>query len=129
MNAKEILEENINYCQILLRLLARFGTDEDYKIRYMSIVEGFESEEQIMPNRIRLRRYLRELMINQKRVLQAALDKDYIEQVKAYFDKKKAEDEQKAKEAEIKKKKEQEQEQEEEDEEYDEEDEDEIEDK
>jgi hypothetical protein len=66
MNAKEILEENINYCQILMRLLARFGTDEDYKIRYMSIVEGFETEEQIMPNRIRLRRYLRELMINQK---------------------------------------------------------------
>jgi hypothetical protein len=45
MNAKEILEENINYCQILMRLLARFGTDEDYKIRYMSIVEDFETEE------------------------------------------------------------------------------------
>ena len=97
MNAKEILEENINYCQILMRLLARFGTDEDYKIRYMSIVEGFETEEQIMPNRIRLRRYLRELMINQKRVLQAALDKDYVEKVKAYFDQKRAEDEAKAK--------------------------------
>ena len=128
MNAKEILEENINYCQILMRLLARFGTDEDYKIRYMSIVEGFETEEQIMPNRIRLRRYLRELMINQKRVLQAALDKDYVEKVKAYFDQKRAEDEAKAKaKAESEKKK---QEEEEEEEEYDEEEEeDEIEDK
>jgi len=93
MNAKEILEENINYCQILMRLLARFGTDEDYKIRYMQVVEGFETEEQIMHNRIRLRRYLRELMINQKRVLQAALDKDYIEKVKEYFETKKKEEE------------------------------------
>lgn len=118
MNAKEILEENINYCQILMRLLARFGTDEDYKIRYMSIVEGFETEEQIMPNRIRLRRYLRELMINQKRVLQAALDKDYVEKVKAYFDQKRIEEEAKAKTDAEKKKREEE---EEEDEEYDEE--------
>ena len=118
MNAKEILEENINYCQILMRLLARFGTDEDYKIRYMSIVEGFEREEQIMPNRIRLRRYLRELMINQKRVLQAALDKDYVEKVKAYFDQKRIEKEAKAKADAEKKKREEE---EEEDEEYDEE--------
>ena len=111
-----------------MRLLARFGTDEDYKIRYMSIVEGFETEEQIMPNRIRLRRYLRELMINQKRVLQAALDKDYVEQVKAYFDQKRAEEEEKAKaKAEAEKKK---QEEEEEEDEYDEEEEeDEIEDK
>jgi hypothetical protein len=96
MNAKEILEENINYCQILMRILARFGTDQDYKARYMQLVEGFESEEQIIRNRVRLRRYLRELMINQKRVLQAALDKDYIEKVKEYFESKKKEDELKA---------------------------------
>ena len=64
MNAKEILEENINYCQILMRLLARFGTDQDYKTRYMQIAEGFETEDQIIRNRVRLRRYLRELMIN-----------------------------------------------------------------
>jgi len=64
MNAKEILEENINFCNILMRILARFGTDVDYKSRYMEIVEGYEKEEQIIRNRIRLRRYLRELMIN-----------------------------------------------------------------
>ena len=93
MNAKEILTENINYCNILMRLLARFGTDDDYKTRYMSIVEGFETEEEIISNRIRLRRYLRELVINQKRVLSAALDKDYINQVKEYFENKKKEDE------------------------------------
>ena len=45
MNAKEILSENINYCNILMRLLARFGNDEDFKSRYMQIVEGFETEE------------------------------------------------------------------------------------
>ncbi len=97
MNAKEILEENINYCQILMRILARFGTDQDYKTRYMQLVEGFEREDQIIRNRVRLRRYLRELMINQKRVLQAALDKDYIDKVKEYFENKRKEDEEKAK--------------------------------
>ena len=97
MNAKDILTENINYCNILMRLLARFGVDEDYKTRYMQIAEGFETEEELMGNRIKLRRYLRELVINQGRVLQAALDKDYIEKVKQYFDQKKKEEEDKKK--------------------------------
>lgn len=92
MNAKDILTENINFCNILLRILARFGTDDDYKTRYMEIAEGYETEEEIMRNRIRIRRYLRELMINQNRVLQAALDKDYVNQVKEYFDQKKKDD-------------------------------------
>ena len=95
MNAKDILTENINFCNILLRILARFGTDDDYKTRYMEIVEGYETEEEIMRNRIRIRRYLRELMINQNRVLQAALDKDYVNQVKEYFDQKKKDDDEK----------------------------------
>jgi len=30
----------------------------------MSIVEDFEKEEEIMPNRIKLRKYLRELVLN-----------------------------------------------------------------
>ena len=93
MNAKEILTENINFCQILMRILARFSTDGNYKERYMERVEDFETEEEVMRNRIRFRRYLRELMINQKRVLSAALDKDYIIQVKEYFDQKKKEEE------------------------------------
>lgn len=106
-----------------MRLLARFGTDADYKMRYMQIVEGYETEEEIVSNRVRLRRYLRELMINQKRVLSAALDKDYIEQVKTYFEEKRREQEEK----ERRKKKEME-EAEEEDEEEDEDEEEEEED-
>jgi hypothetical protein len=35
----------------------------------MEIAEGFEKEEDVMRNRIRLRMYLRELVINQQRVL------------------------------------------------------------
>lgn len=62
----------------------------------MQLVEGFETEDQIIRNRVRLRRYLREIMINQKRVLQAALDKGYIEQVKEYFEQKRKEEEEKA---------------------------------
>ena len=38
-------------------------------------------------------------MINQKRVLSAALDKGYIEQVKEYFEQKRKEDEERAKRA------------------------------
>ena len=86
MNAKDILAENINYCNILMRLLARFGTDEDYKTRYMQRVEGFETEEEVMGNRIKLRRYLRELSINQSRVLDAAKDKNYVDKLKDYFE-------------------------------------------
>jgi hypothetical protein len=93
MNAKEILTTNINYCQILMRILARFGADPGFKSRYMQVVEGFESEGEIMMNRIKLRQYLRELMTNQKRVLDAALDQNYIEQVKTYFEEKRKEEE------------------------------------
>lgn len=88
MNAKEILTDNINFCNILMRLLARFGPDADYKQRYMQLAEGFETEEELMPNRIRLRRYLRELVVNQQRVLSAALDEEYVDQVRAYFEQK-----------------------------------------
>ena len=104
MNAKDILTENINYCNILMRILARFGTagqvllePKDYKNIYMQFVEGgYEKEEELMRNRIRIRRYLRELIINQKRVLSAALDKEYVDKVKEYFDNKKKEEAEKA---------------------------------
>jgi hypothetical protein len=74
MNAKEILTENINYCHILMRLLARFGNSgtlepHEFKAKYMELVEGFETETDVMRNRIRIRMYLRELVVNQKRVL------------------------------------------------------------
>jgi hypothetical protein len=36
----------------------------------MQRVELFESEDQILMNRIRLRKYLRELLLNQKRVME-----------------------------------------------------------
>jgi hypothetical protein len=34
----------------------------------MERVEGFETESEVMHNRLRLRKYLRELMMNQQRV-------------------------------------------------------------
>ena len=40
----------------------------------MRIVEDFETEEEIMINRLKLRKYLRELVVNQKRVLEVALN-------------------------------------------------------
>ncbi len=98
MNAKEILNANITLCNVLMRILARFKDAKDFKKRYMNIVEDFEKEQDIMPNRIKLRKYLRELVINQKRVLQAALDQDYLSKVKQYFFEKKQEEAEKWKE-------------------------------
>lgn len=41
----------------------------------MQRVELFESEDQILMNRIRLRKYLRELLLNQKRVMETMAQK------------------------------------------------------
>lgn len=67
MNAKEILSANITLCNILMRLLARYDptkSPSEYRIQYMQIVPDFESEEEVMTNRIKLRKYLRELVLN-----------------------------------------------------------------
>ena len=63
-NAKEILHANIRYCEILMRILARFVDGKEFKKAYMQRVDDFESEEEIMMNRIILRKYLRELVVN-----------------------------------------------------------------
>lgn len=54
-----------------MRVLIRFkgGTAQEVKMAYMQRVEDFEKESEVMPNRLRLRRYLRELLLNQTRVL------------------------------------------------------------
>ncbi len=44
----------------------------------MRIVEDFETDDEIMINRLKLRKYLRELVVNQKRVLDVALNQDYV---------------------------------------------------
>ena len=57
-----------------MRILARFADGKEFKKAYMGIVEDFETKEEIMSNRIKVRKYLRELVINQKRVLEASKD-------------------------------------------------------
>jgi len=48
-----------------MRVLARFTDDpKNFKKAYMGVVEGFEVLEEVVPNRIKLRKYLRELVIN-----------------------------------------------------------------
>lgn len=69
MNGKEILNENIRLCNILMRILARYRDGKDFKKAYMSIVDDYETEDEIIFNRIKLRKYLRELVANQKRIL------------------------------------------------------------
>lgn len=64
INAKDILNSNITLCNILMRILARFADGKDFKKSYMAIVGGYETQAEIMPNRIKLRKYLRELVVN-----------------------------------------------------------------
>ena len=73
---KTILHNNINLMQILIRILVRFKSldPEEMKKSYMLRVEDFETEQEVVPNRLRLRKYLRELMLNQKRLFKAATD-------------------------------------------------------
>lgn len=63
---KQILNANYNLLNILMRILARFqgGTQQQLKYTYMQIVEDFEKPEEVMTNRLKLRRYLRELILN-----------------------------------------------------------------
>lgn len=78
MNAKEILNANITLCEILMRILARFNDGRNFKSNYMRIVEDFEKPEELMLNRLKLRKYLRELVVNQKRVLAVAHNQEYV---------------------------------------------------
>lgn len=68
---KTILQKNIDLMQILMRILIRFkgGTAQEVKMAYMQRVEDFERESEVMFNRLKLRRYLRELLMNQTRIL------------------------------------------------------------
>ena len=61
-----------------MRILARFTDGREFKQAYMTIVEDYEKESEIMINRIKLRKYLRELVVNQKRVLEASKDETYL---------------------------------------------------
>lgn len=57
-----------------MRILARFegGSERELKATYMCRVEDFEKPEEVMKNRLKLRRYLRELILNQTRLYTAS---------------------------------------------------------
>ena len=61
-----IVEANLNLLNILMRILARYkgGTPIEVKQSYMQRVDDFESEEEVILNRLKLRKYLRELQLN-----------------------------------------------------------------
>ena len=80
-----------------MRILARFQDGRHFKHQYMQPVENFETPSELMINRLKLRKYLRELVVNQKRVLDVALNEEYVQKVKEYFDEKKNEEEERQK--------------------------------
>ena len=77
--SKLILQSNIKLCNVLCHVLARLQAEmnkgtakfskDQVKAIYMQRVEQFETEEEVFPNRLALRKYLRELILNQRRVI------------------------------------------------------------
>lgn len=55
---------------ILIRILANMKIENPKNMKqiYMERVPEFETEDEVMPNRLILRRYLKELVVNQKRI-------------------------------------------------------------
>lgn len=53
-----------------MRIVSRLrgGSPGQIKANYMEIVPEFEKPEELMSNRLKLRRYLKELVQNQKRI-------------------------------------------------------------
>lgn len=64
-----------------MRLLARFNDGKEFKKAYMGIVETYETEKEVMENRIKLRKYLRELSANQIRILNASKDESLLKDI------------------------------------------------
>lgn len=77
IDCKTILEANIALLQILVRILAKLQfasvkcaqigqqmTRWDFKKIYMERVDQFETPEEVVANRMRLRKYLKELLMN-----------------------------------------------------------------
>ena len=73
---RKIVQSNITLLEVLMRLLVRYTGEsiDDFKKVYLGIVEKFEKPEEVMLNRLRLRKYLREFILNQKRILNAAVE-------------------------------------------------------
>jgi hypothetical protein len=75
VNCKDILTQNIKYCNILMRILAELQmelekgriqfTKSECKKIYMRRIEAYEkSDEEVMLNRLKFRNYIRELILN-----------------------------------------------------------------
>lgn len=81
LGCKEILTSNIKLCNVLMRILANLQvelakgqnrfTRLECKRLYMARIEPYESsDEEVMLNRLRFRNYIRELILNQQRIME-----------------------------------------------------------
>mmetsp|Transcript_6064 Transcript_6064/g.5482 ORF Transcript_6064/g.5482 Transcript_6064/m.5482 type:complete len:116 (+) Transcript_6064:2135-2482(+) len=66
-----------------MRILIRFKDGKEFKNSYMEIVDEYEKPEEIMKHRLAVRRYLRELVVNQKRILEASKRPDLVKEIEA----------------------------------------------
>lgn len=75
-DCKHILERNIRIFNILTRILALIHvesvknpqmTKEQFRLIYMEPVPEFEHPDEVLMNRIRIRKYLLELVLNQRK--------------------------------------------------------------
>ena len=70
---KEILHNNIRYCEILLRILARIKEGMPFKKAFLNRVDDFEIKEEVLHNRLIMRKYFRELTRNHEKLLNKKL--------------------------------------------------------
>jgi hypothetical protein len=72
------LKSNLTLLNILMMILARIKSNPDagYKLNYMERVDEFESEKEVMINRLRLRKYLRDLVRSLQRTKEGEQGKE-----------------------------------------------------
>ena len=81
LGCKQILVSNIKLCNVLMRILANLQvelakgktefTKSECKRIYLQRIEGFEANDsEVLANRLRFRNYIRELILNQQRVME-----------------------------------------------------------
>ena len=80
-NCKEIIIGNIKNCQVLMRILANLQvalekgqtsfTKTECKRLYMTKCDPYEeSDQEVIENRFKFRNYIRELILNQQRMME-----------------------------------------------------------
>ena len=65
LDQKETIKRNINVLQILMRLVVRLSKSKTPRVDILKRIPQFESEDEVISNRLKVRYYIRDLFRNQ----------------------------------------------------------------